>query len=160
MKAILRSALLGLALAVFAVGASAQQAKNSELGTWKLNLEKSKYSPGPPPKSPTMLTMEAAGDGVKYSSKGVDAEGKPTGAEYTAKYDGKDVPLKGAPVADTTSLRRIDANTVERVNKKGGKVVTTIRREYSKDGKHFTAKVTGTNAKGEAINNTLVYDRM
>ncbi len=159
MKSILKSALLGLALAVLAVGASAQATKNPELGTWKLNVEKSKYNPGPAPKSNT-VTMEAAGNGVKYSAKGVDAEGKPTATEYTASYDGKDIPLKGSNVADATSTRRIDAWTVERITKKDGKVVSTIRREYAKDGKSFTAKVTGKNAKGEAVNNVLFYDRM
>ena len=159
MKSILKSAFLGLALAVVSVGASAQSTKNPELGTWKLNVEKSKYSPGPAPKSST-ITMEAAGNGVKYSSKGVNAEGKPTAQEYTANYDAKDVPLKGSNLADTTSLRRIDDWTIERINKKDGKVVSTIRREYSKDGKTFTARITGTNAKGEPVKNVLLWERM
>ena len=160
MKGIFRSALLCLALALVAASAIAQSAKNPELGTWKLNLEKSKYNPGPPPKEPTVLTMEAAGKGVKYTSKGVNAEGKPTATEYTANYDGKDVALKDSQIADATSLRRINANTIERLNKKDGKVVQTIRREYAKDGKSFTARVTGTNAKGEKTDNLLFYDRM
>ena len=160
MVSVLRSALVGFALAILALGASAQATKNPEIGTWKLNLEKSKYNPGPPPKSPTILKMEAAGNGVKYTSEGVNAEGKAITTSYTANYDGKDAPLTGSQIGDATSLRRIDANTVERTNKKGGKVVQTIRREYAKDGKSFTAKVTGTNAKGETINNVLFYDRM
>ena len=159
MKSMLRSAFLGLALAVLAVGAAAQATKNTELGTWKLNLEKSKYNPGPPPKSVT-LTMEAAGNGVKFSSKGVNAEGKDTATSYTANYDGKDVPLTGAELSNTTSLRRVDSHTVERINKKDGKVTQTIRRVYAKDGKSFTVTTKGTNTKGEAVNNTQVYDRM
>ena len=160
MKTPFRSAFLGLILAVIAAGALAQTAKNPELGTWKLNLEKSKYNPGPPPKEPTVITMEAAGKGVKYTSKGRNAEGKATAAEYTANYDGKDAPLKGSETGDATSLRRVDANTIERLNKKDGKVVQTILRKYAKDGKTFTARVTGTNAKGEKIDNLLFYDRM
>jgi hypothetical protein len=42
---------------------------------------------------------------------------------------------------------------------KAGKVVSTIRRVYSKDGKSFTATVNGMNPKGERTNNTLVYDK-
>jgi hypothetical protein len=126
--------------------------------TWKLNVEKSKYNPGPAPKS-NLLTVTAAGQGVKYVSKGVNAEGKETGQEYTANYDGKDVPLTGSQVSDTTSLKRIDANTVERVDKKGGKVMSTIRRVYSKDGKSMTATVKGTNTKGDPTNNMLVYEK-
>jgi hypothetical protein len=41
-----------------------------------LNLAKSKYSPGPAPKSQT-LKIEAWGDdGVKYTADGVGADGK------------------------------------------------------------------------------------
>ncbi len=159
MKSLLRSAFLGLALTLIAVGASAQPAKNPELGVWKLNLEKSRFNPGPPPRE-NMITMEAVGDGVRYSSKGVNSEGKPTSQEYTTNYDGSDVPLTGSALADTMSIRRIDAYTVERVTKKAGKVVSTAQREYSKDGKSFTTRITGTNAKGETFNNVEFFERM
>ena len=46
------------------------------IGTWKLNLAKSKYSPGPPPKSQT-ATYDAAGDGVKVTVKGTNGQGQP-----------------------------------------------------------------------------------
>ena len=52
MKSLFGSAFLGLALAIVAVGASAQATKNSEIGTWKLNLEKSKYNRARPPRLP------------------------------------------------------------------------------------------------------------
>ena len=41
-------------------------------GTWKLNGAKSKYSPGPAPKSLT-LKIDAAGDGEKVVADGVRA---------------------------------------------------------------------------------------
>jgi hypothetical protein len=37
---------------------------NPSIGTWKLNLAKSKYSPGPPPKSQT-TKIEAVGMGQR-----------------------------------------------------------------------------------------------
>ena len=155
-----RNAFLALTLAAFALGAFAQQAaKNPEIGTWKLNVAKSKYSPGPAPKSNT-ITMEAAGDAVKYTAKGENAEGKPTMQEYTAKYDGKDVPVTGSPVTDMVAIKRIDSHTVERVNKKDGKVMTTTRRVYSKDGKTLTVTTNGTNSKGEKVHNVAHFDRM
>jgi hypothetical protein len=44
-------------------------AADNNVGTWKLNLAKSKYSPGPAPKSQT-LKIEAWGeDGVKYTAE-------------------------------------------------------------------------------------------
>ena len=96
---------------------------------------------------------------MKYTSEGVSADGKPIATEYTANYDGKDNPFKGSPVVDTMSLRRIDARTTERTDKKAGKVVQTLRRVIAKDGKSFTVTVKGTNAKGEPINSLLVFDK-
>ena len=162
MKAIplLGGAVLGFALAIFAAGATAQQAaKNPEVGTWKLDVAKSKYSPGPAPKSNT-ITMEAAGDGVKYTAKGEGSDGKPTSQEYTAKYDGKDVAITGSPATDMASFKRVDSHTVMRTNKKDGKVMTTAKRVYSKDGKTMTVTIEGKNAKGEKVHNVLHYDRM
>lgn len=161
MQAILRNSVLGLALAIFAVSATSVSAQSKEpagMGSWKLNVAKSKYSPGPAPKSLT-VKFEPAGKGVKLTTEGVSADGKPTATEYTANYDGKDVPLKGSPVADTVSLRRIDALTTERTDKKAGKVVQTLKREIAKDGKSFTVTVKGTTAKGEPINHMLVFEK-
>ena len=162
MRAIVRSAILGLALAAFAVATASVSAQSTEpvgLGTWKLNLEKTKYSPGPAPKSYT-IKFEAAGKGVKVTGEGIGADGKPFSNEYTANYDGKEVPYKGSPNVDTVSIRRIDAYTTERTDKKDGKLVQTIRRVVAKDGKTFTATVKGTNAKGEPVNNVLVWDKV
>ena len=41
-----------------------------QLGTWKINLEKSKFSPGPAPKTSTRTT-EAVGQGFKTTFEGI-----------------------------------------------------------------------------------------
>ena len=135
------------------------QAADPASGTWELNLAKSKFSPGPPPKSLTR-TFEVTGADVKYTLKGIDAEGKPIPLmQFTAKYDGKDYPFTGSPDFDAISLRRVNAVTVKATLKKGGKVVQTSRRVVSKDGKTLTLTTKGTNAKGQAINNVTVFDK-
>ncbi len=156
MRSFLRNAMLGLVLAAFAIPALAEG--ESGMGAWKLNVAKSKYSPGPAPKSLT-AKFEPAGKGVKGTTEGVGADGKPTATEYTANWDGKDVALKGSAVADMTSLRRVDANTTVRTDKKDGKVVQTLTRTIAKDGKSFTVAVKGTNAKGEPINHMLLFEK-
>jgi hypothetical protein len=128
------------------------------IGTWKLNLAKSKFSPGPPPKSQT-VTYEAVGQGVKVTVKGTDAEGKPIDTQYTGNYDGKDYPVTGNPNWDTISLKRIDAYTVEFTRKKAGKVVGTGTSVVSKDGKTRTITTEEINAKGEKISNTAVFEK-
>jgi hypothetical protein len=89
----------------------------------------------------------------------LSAEGKPTQVEYTASYDGKDYPMTGNPAADTISLKRIDDVTTEATLKKAGKVVVTGTRVISRDGKQMTFTNRGTNAKGEKVNSTWVFDK-
>src|SRR5262245_9206440 len=148
-----------LAMCLFATSSLSGFAQTDPfIGTWKLNLAKSKYSPGPPPKSQT-ATYEAVGQGVKFTAKGTDVEGKPINLQITFNYDGKDYPVTGNPDWDTVALKRIDANSVELTRKKAGKVVSTGTRVASKDGKTLTITEKGVNAKGEKISNTLVYDK-
>ena len=128
------------------------------LGTWVLNVAKSKYTPGPPPKEQTTI-FEAAGQGLKVTTKGTDSAGKPTMTAYTANYDGKDYPVTGNPDWDMVSLKRINANTVEFTRKRAGKVVQTATSVVSKDGKTRTITSTGVNAQGQKINNTGVYEK-
>ncbi|HYM05437.1 MAG TPA: hypothetical protein VEU11_02660 [Terriglobales bacterium] len=146
----LASALLWLAATLVAADPIA--------GTWKLNAPKSKYTPGPPPKSAT-ITYEETADGTKRTGESVDAEGKTTSFEYTAKYDAKDYPVTGSDLYDTITLKRIDAHTIEATLKKSGKVVSNARRVVSKDGKLMTLTITGTNPKGEKVHNIAVYDK-
>ena len=160
MQSVLRKMLLGMAAAVFVASMSSvsAQSKNPGMGTWKLNLEKSKYSPGPPPKSLT-VTLEPVGKGVKVTTSGVTAAGAAFATEFTANYDGKDVPLKGSPTVDTVSLKRVNALTNTRTDKKGGKVVATHKRVVAKDGKSWTVAIKGVNPKGEPFDNFLVFGK-
>jgi hypothetical protein len=128
------------------------------LGTWKLNAAKSKYSPGPAPKSLT-LKFEATADGIRHTSDGVNAEGNPTHGEYVSKFDGQDVPWTGNPDADAASASKIDDNSYKNVWKKDGKPTITAKAVVSKNGKTFTTFQKGKNAKGQNVNNTVVYDR-
>jgi hypothetical protein len=146
----------GLSLIIGSTHAVSAQS-DSSTGTWKLNVAKSKYVPGPAPKS-NLVTMVAAGKGIKATTKGTDADGKPTATEYTANYDSKDVPVKGGVGYDTLSLKRIDANTVETTRKNAGKVVQTLRSVVSADGKTRTTTTTGTE-NGRKINNVAVFDK-
>lgn len=148
---------LGVVLAAGIASPSAQ-ASDPRIGTWTLNVAKSTYSPGPAPQSQT-LTIEASGQAEKVTSVVVNADGTRTTTQYTAGFDGKDNPLTGSPIADVVSLKRIDTHTTERTDKKAGKVVQTIRRVVSQDGKTMTTTAIGTNAKGQAMNNVVVFER-
>jgi len=71
----MRKNLLRISLATccaIVLASSVALAAEAWLGTWKLNTAKSKYSPGPAPKSLT-LTWEATADGIKHAADGVTA---------------------------------------------------------------------------------------
>ncbi len=147
----------GLSLVIGSTRAVSAQS-DPAIGTWKLNPAKSKYFPGLPPRSQT-VTIAAAGNGIKVSSKGIDAAGKPTSTDYTVAEDGKDVPVKGSPSYDMTSMKRINPSTTELARKKSGKVVQTARRVISSDGKTMTITTTGVNELGDKINNVGVFEK-
>ena len=128
-------------------------------GNWKVNIAKSKYDPGPPPKGPNYSKLEAIDGGLKFTNDGVNAEGKPTHSEWSGKFDGKDNPVKGDAARDTAALKKIDDHTFEITNKKDGKVVGVIRAVFSRDGKTRTQTGQGTNAQGVKTNNTVVYEK-
>jgi hypothetical protein len=132
-------------------------AADLNMGTWKLNEAKSKLSPGAP-KNNTVV-YSAAGDNVKVTVDGVDGEGKPAHSEWTGKFDGTDYPVTGDSSADTRSYKKIDDRTLEFTNKKGGKATVTGRVEVAADGKSRTVTASGTDAKGNKISTTSVYDK-
>ena len=143
--------------AVVAVPALAQP--DPQVGVWKLNAAKSKYSPGPAPSTAT-TTIEAAGAGTKVSVDQTFPDGSKRQYTFTSDYDGKDVKVVGInPDADTVSRTRLDASTVQTIAKKAGKTTTTQTSTVSKDGKTRTVTTKGTNGKGQAVHNVAVYER-
>ncbi len=159
MHSFLKTLLVGTVLAVGGMAvASAASATDPIIGTWKLDLAKSKFSPGPAPKSHTR-TYAATADGIDLTFDTVAADGTTTSGKSSYKYDGKDYPITGSSDFDTVALKRTDANTVESTQKKAGKDVGTTSRTVSKDGKVMTLKVKGTNAQGKAYNNVMVFEK-
>jgi hypothetical protein len=133
-------------------------ASDPMVGTWKLNLSKSTYTPGPAPKS-AINKFEPWEDGIKATIDLVDGQGNKIHAEIAARFDGKDYPIKGSPIADAISLKRVDDRQTDVVWKKGGKIAMTGKSVISADGKTTTLTQTGTDPQGRAINNVAIYDK-
>jgi hypothetical protein len=151
------TALVMIAIAAAVVESPAQRA-DPLVGTWELNVAKSKYTPGPAPKSETR-TYVVAGKDIEASSKGVDGSGNPTTASWTVNYDGKDRPQTGNPNADALSLKRVNAFDAKFTQKRAGKVVITGTRTISRNGKVLTIRTKGTTASGQTLNNVEVFEK-
>ena len=151
----LLSVAVGCVVVSMGVGALAQ----SNVGTWAMNVAKSKYSNNNPPKSAT-LKIEASGNVTVTTVDVVAADGSTQHWTYRSAYDGRDVPISGNnPNADTASRRRVSPTTTETTFKKGGKVSTINTAVVSSDGKIMTITAKGTDAQGKAVLNVQVYEK-
>ena len=139
-----------------ASGSALAQSSDALIGTWKLNVEKSKNAPF---KSGT-TTIERAGEGVKYTVDLASVDGTAYHWTFTAKYDGKDNPVTGnSPFGDTVALTRVDPNTTRSTVKQGGKEMATQTTTVSADGKTRTTTTKGTDAKGQKIDAMSFYEK-
>jgi len=151
--------LASAVLSLVASGVSIAQ-ESPFVGTWKLNVAKSKYTGTQPAKSATR-TLVALGIGETVTYEGIAADGSLFSYSFTSNLDGKDSPYSGtAPYgADTVAVTRVDANTHTAIQKKAGKTLYTARVVVSKDGKVTTITGKGMNAQGQPITFTTVWDK-
>src|SRR5882672_9080670 len=103
------------------------------IGTWKLNLAKSKFSPGPAPKSQTRTYVESA-QGITLTVNTTAADGKETTTTLTFKDDGKPYAVIGSPDFDMVSVKRVDANTVHSTQMKAGATGSSCHRPQAQSG--------------------------
>jgi hypothetical protein len=126
--------------------ASPAFAADPVVGTWNLNVAKSKFSPS------AALT---AGTRVYTEAKGLY-----TLDQKLVQYrDGKDEKQATARAADTTHAKKIDANTWDFDLKKDAKIVGHVHRVVSADGKTLTVHNTGMQLSGAQGDETLVFDK-
>jgi hypothetical protein len=157
--------LVTAALALVSMPASFAQSKDPQLGTWKLNPQKSS-STNPafrPQKVPAILKIDGVPNGHHFVSDFVDADGQKVHTEYTAKYDGKEYPrtitTAGKPVASTISIRPIDEYTYEYTFKAANGTSSTQHTLISRDGKTRTNTTNGTTPQGQKVTNITIYDK-
>jgi len=146
-------------MVVVSLGQASAQSNVPGVGSWKLNVAKSKLGSEPMPQSITSK-IEAVGQSTKMTGVRIGADGIRSEAQYTAKFDGKDYPIKGSANADTISLKRIDARTIERTDKKAGKVVETSITVFSEDGKSSITTGKATNARGDDFHFVIVNEKL
>jgi len=128
------------------------------IGTWKLNLEKSKFTPGTAPRSQTN-TYQQDGQNIRGTVQTVDAQGNAATAMLMHIYDGQPHPLTGNPNYDARSYTRVDANTLISASMKAGKLVQVATIVISADGKTFTTTSTGIQLNGLMGTNIAVSDK-
>src|SRR3982074_136304 len=104
MQILFKTLLVG---AILTIATSTALAADPVVGTWKLNLAKSTFSPGPGPKSQTRTYAESP-QGMTLTVKRTAADGKESVTTLTFKDDGKPYPASGNPDFDKVSVTRVD----------------------------------------------------
>ena len=153
--------LAGVLIAAVVPAFAAKPARNHDpfAGTWKLNPQKSRYPHGACPKRMTIV-MEAAGEGVRYRSETIYADGNSSRSEYIADYSGRESIVVGsAGLLLPVSLKRVDAYTVVARYMRGLQIVATSRRHVSTDGRLLTITTTSPDNLGKKVTTIGVYGK-
>jgi hypothetical protein len=151
------SFLLGVVTAVVG-GLALGQGADAINGTWKLNVAKSTYSPGPAPQSQTIVISGT--DAARKIAVDLTPAGGAAVHWEVSGGAGVQLPVVGTNAnADAYVFKRIDAATLEAQYMKGGKPTIKQTAAVSADGKTLTVTGTGTDAQGRTVNNVAVYDK-
>jgi hypothetical protein len=148
--------VIALSFGVLLCASVVSVAQDPNMGTWKLNEAKSKFTS---PAKNTTVIYEPAGDMIKVIVDGVDADGNATHNEWTGNFDEKYYAVTGDPTSDMRAYKRVNARTLSLTAKKGDKVTLTGTVEVSEDGRTRTVTTSGTDAKGMKFTTTAVYDK-
>lgn len=153
------SLILAATMAIgFEASLRAQDVKAEQdllLGVWQLDVAKSRYTPGPPPRNETRTYVRDP-EGMKGTIARRRADGTDEVIEYRADF-GREYPVMGTPAYDTIQLKRIDAHTAEAVLSHAGRVFGTARRVVSADGRTLTIMFRQEDRAGHLQNNVAVY---
>ena len=155
-------AVMGLLLGVsLSPALLAQGAKDPVVGKWLLDPVTSTFSAAVPDKR--VMTFEAVGaDAIRQIVDTTGANGATDRSEFTAKFDGKDVPITNS-VLDFVAVKRVSPTKVERYGKRRSskdEIVETQTRELSADGKTLTVTTKGMDFDGNEYGSTQVFKRM
>jgi hypothetical protein len=103
------------------------------LGVWVLDVNASRYLPGPPPRAETR-TYTKVPEGIKGVVNRTHADGRIETFEYMANADSEQG-VTGTAEYDAVKLRQIDPYTSEAFLRHGGAIFGTATRTIGRDGK-------------------------
>ncbi len=123
------------------------------VGTWKQTPD-----PGPPPQIRLHRWELLGKDRMKHISERVNAQGERSVDDgQIDNYDGKEHP--DGPDGQVVLFRRIDANTIQQIRSKDGKILRFLERVISPDGRTLTIRQIGTDRQGRSVSEVRVYKK-
>jgi hypothetical protein len=153
----MKTRTIAFALMLCLHGGLALFAQDVQMGTWRLNAARSKFSAGATRDS--VVVFQAAGDEVTVTVGGTDPHGNPTRNEWRGKFNGKDYPVVGNPNEDMRSYTIVDDHTLGFNTKKSSEITISGRIVVSPDGRSRTVTTTGTDSRGRKFTSIAVYEK-
>lgn len=144
---------LGLALVMLA---SALIAADPSVGTWKINIEKSKLRNPEAWKGRGMIIEATGPDSYKVTFERPKADGTIDRTTDVVSLDGKENPTSQGSVRVS---KRIDARHTYDIFKKDGKEVGSLDSVISPDGKTMTNHSKTVDANGKEQEDFRVFDK-
>jgi hypothetical protein len=149
-KTILLLAVIGLAGSLWAADPS--------VGTWKLNVAKSKYPPTEQaPKEQMLVKREMGADQFELSITGVNADGSPLSLKMTHAQRGGLV--SGLPEGSMAVLVLVAPGETFTTFLQDGKQAQLHHNIVSKDGKTMTQTIKAINDKGQSVDVIEVWNK-
>jgi hypothetical protein len=140
--------------------AAALSAADPFVGTWKMNLAKSKYKAGAPPKE-QIATITVTGSDMTVRVDAINADGRKTVVSYTIPYEGGMGKMsETSPAYDGISGKHIGPYEREISRWKDGKAVFTARSVVSADGNSMLTSSKGVSPQGTPVDASIVYDKI
>ena len=154
-RVVVFSTLIALPAPANAQGKTNLPVEDPLLGTWHLNVSRSTYKPGPPPKSQTRI-YEVHQFGIRATVRTVHADGRSTTVQSVYDYDKQEHPVTGSEEIDAILVTRIDAYTHEATLSHARREIGTFSRVISKDGKQMTVTL---RRRSPEVSNVEVYGK-
>jgi hypothetical protein len=150
------------ALAAMSVSVSAVTLAQTDpfVGTWKLNVNESRFASQAMEKNETRI-VSSSDKALRVSVQCVDGNGKTRTFEYTSNLDGKNYPIVGdGPYgADTIAAKLVNANAIQSTLKKDDQALATSTAVVSQEGKVLTITTVGENGIGKPFTSVFVYEK-
>lgn len=155
----MKFALMAAVATLFPVALLSQTTQSSPFaGTWKLNVAQSTFSPGPGPKSETVIIPASEGKVEVHEIEGDDKEvtwSYPSSFSSSSSAGGV-VPIQvmeGATVSEKVGNRMVDHKW------KFPDATSTGHGVLSKNGKVMKYTLTGTTNDGKPIHNVMIFEK-
>lgn len=133
--------------------------ENPLVGTWRLNVEKSSFEPGPAHAKQT-IRFQQVENGLYVTTTIHNADGTTTDQHYTSYYDGKAYPMEGLNNTTHVAMKRINELADERIDTNNGVFVGHRLRTVAADRQSYYVHGSGVNTRGQFYVNKMLYEKI